>query len=481
MEFPRPVFFKLPEKMDKFVRGLAGKHQVYPSMVTPYVLAILASISQKKFDIVIKSSKEIVLRTSLSFFSIIVAESGVGKTQLFKELIDPLNILIEDKNKKIKEKNESIKIKNKYIDKIYKIKEKDAIKLGIAVEDAVDILAEVENSKDDLLPMEVIYTTNSTPQGILKALMTQKGNRFSILDSEGSMVNFLCQRSTITSQINQAFDYEPVAATRATKDINEPIEGIITMLLCMQPVKFEKFKWKNYLWEEGVLPRILPFFGDKLLLTWLTANIVLDESDIKYYKDKLAYIHNYNWNIDENGKLISHDLSLDNEALEKFHKYENELKSFPSTYSKIDAWLRKAPIILLHIAGLFHIYETDGDPVALPISADCIKFAGELIMELIPNVEFVREFVAPTPNEKTLKQVIRWLRRRYGSEKFKLREIYNITGLTEDEVYPVIWQLLDEGVLVEIPDERHARTGRNPSSFFCINMPLLMIKYPPER
>ena len=476
--FPR-VRIDLPEHSDGLLRLIADEMEVTVEMAAPIFLAILASIAQGKFDVGFTDNEEYGYTTSTSLFTTLIAESGTGKGPVFRKLLDPLDALIGKYNSRMKNENLRISEENRIHELKKKRIQKQAVCETIDHEKAVEEICSLEEKIKTVSPLLALYMSNGTEAGIRKALATQEGHRISILDSEGSSSKLLVQDTRLPSLLNQAYDHEPISVARAGEPLGEQLKGYLSLAMCMQPTKLHSMAHKNNLWEEGVFPRMLPFFYQRYRFR-LSLRDRRSNSSQEYerYASRLALLFNYPWKRDGTGAIIPYQLELDEHATNSWKHYADIFDRMTNSHPEITPWLRKARTMILKIAALLHLYELDGDPVGSCINQVYVEAAGELLLSLVPSVEYIREVVAPTPDEDTLRKVIKWLYGRWGAEEFQLRELYRSTGLKKGPVRPVIGQLLADGVLIPWEDRRVPRPGRLPSAGFRLDWDRLTRLYP---
>ncbi len=478
MKIPRMYTIRLPEKMKILVDGIATKENVNQQMVIPFFLAALASLAQAKFDVCIGDDKKI----PLGFYALLVAKSATGKTPILEKFTNPIYELIEENNAKIRDINNKNEINNRIIDNKIKKIMKEGVKENWEMDDITKRIMELEKEKIQNLSPADIYTTNGTAEGLAKALNEQEGHRFSILDSEGSSVRLLKINPLLVSQLNDAYDNTAFSATRAKNDIKKTVKGVASVVLGMQPEKFKSLWGKNNFWEEGLIPRMLPFFGIHIEPIIPVREIINVQEAYEYYKEKAKYLFNYPWKKNEVGVLEAHTLTLGSDALRKYEKYKKILA--PSLLEEddlIEPWRIKAIQKIIRIAALFHLYEVDGDPVTTQISPSHIELAGELLCDLIPNVEYIRELVAPTDFEKTFEHLIPWLHKGFGQMVFTVREISRSTNMKSGPLLSALGRLLKEGVLDEYEEPRRSSVGCPPKGGFILNWGRLMELYPPKK
>lgn len=477
MEIPRIYTIRLPEKMKELVDGIATKEKVNQQMVIPFFLATLASLGQAKFEVSIGDGKKI----PLGFYALLVAESATGKTPILEKFTEPLDALIENNNVKIREINDKIDVENKIIDLNIKKIMKEGIKCDWDREELANEIMKLEKKKAPKLSPADIYNTNTTGAGLARALREQEGHRFGILDSEGSSLLHACRDRLLISQLNYAYDNSAFSAARAKNDIKQPVKGVASLVIGMQPEKFKSLWGKEYFWHEGLMPRMLPFFGEYLPVIFSRREINNFEEVYKYYKEKVKYLFHYPWKMNDVGGLEAHALTLHPDAVHMYEKYKNILApSIGGEDFLVRQWRVKAIQKILRIAALFHLYEVDGDPVTTPISPNHIELAGELLCDLIPNVEYMRELVAPIEYEKIFQHVISWLHKRFGQSVFTVRDISRSTNMKSGPLLKVLGRLLREGVLDEYEEPRRSSVGRVPEGGFILNWGRLMKIYPPN-
>ena len=290
---------------------------------------------------------------------------------------------------------------------------------------------------------------------------------------------------TLPSRLNQAVDNEKFSAKRDRGGNSRPIKGIMTLLMCMQPAKYKTLFGKNDLWYEGLIPRALPFSGEveeHLLLTDDDRRRK-DEKDLtfQHYKERLGFLFHYRWNAWENEEPVPHILRMSEEAIEMFKEFERRLspKSSSREDCMIQEWKSKASTTIIRLAAIFHLYTSVGDPVETPITGESIEIAGDFIVSLIPNVEAVRQAVAPTAMENVTKRVINWLLNDLRQGEVSLRELTRAINRSKEYIWPTLMKLMDEGVLEAIQNQ-HNSPGRPRSPRFLINWPRLVQLYVPR-
>lgn len=476
--FPR-VRIDLPEHSDGLLRFIADEIEVTVEMDTPIFLAILASISQGKFDVGFTDNEGYGYTTSTSLFTTLIAESGTGKGPVFRKLLDPLDALIEKYNSKMKKENIRISEENRIHELKKKRIQKQVVRETIDHEKAVEEICSLEIKS--ISPLLALYMSNGTEAGIRKALATQEGHRISILDSEGSSSKLLVQDTRLPSLLNQAYDHEPISVARAGEPLGEQLKGYVSFALCMQPEKLRKMAHKNNLWDEGLFPRMLPFFYQRYRFHISRRDRGSNSlKEYERYATRLAFLLNYPWKRDDTGAIVPYPLKLDDHAINSWKHYAAIFDRMTNSYPEITPWLMKAKTMILKIAALFHLYELDCDPAESGINQVYVEAAGELLRSLVPSVEYIREIIAPTPHEATLRRVIKWLHGLWGAEDFQLRELYRSTGLKEGAIKPVIRQLCDDGILIPWEDRHAPGPGRLPSAGFRVDCDLLDRLYPED-
>lgn len=111
-----------------------------------------------------------------------------------------------------------------------------------------------------------------------------------------------------------------------------------------------------------------------------------------------------------------------------------------------------------------------------PITAESVKLAGEFIESLIPNVEDLRLWVAPTAMEDVTMRVTCWLLNDLRRGAVSLRELTRAINRSKEYIWPTLIKLMDEGVLEEVQTQ-HNSPGRPHGPRFLINWPRLIELY----
>lgn len=473
MRFPYRGISRLPAQMDDLVWSISCEMNTNDQMVVPMLLSILASILQAKFEVHFRDSEGRKYEIPLALFTLLVAESGAGKSPIFKKLISPLDELIEENNRLREEENFERRNFNEGLGLVKKMVKKEITKYKMSMEKIGEILNHIEKKKIGLVRPADIYTTNCTSAGITRALAEQEGHRISLLDPEGSSILMLKKDETLSSRLNQAFDHEKFSAQRASGDYSRPIKGIMSLLMCIQPAKYETIFGRNDLWYQGLIPRVLPFSGEvkEHLLLLDDDRRRKDEKNLtfQYYKERLNFLFHYPWNAWVNEEPVPHILKMSEDAIEMFKEFEWRFSPQSSSRSEclIQEWKSKEATTIIRLAAIFHLYTIVGDPVETPITEESVEIAGKLIESLIPNVEDVRSTVAPTAMEDVTRRVIHWLLNNLPDE-VSLRDLSRAINTSNQLILPTILKFRREGVLREIRTE-HTSPGRPRSPRFTVN------------
>lgn len=465
---------RLPAQMDDLVWVISSEMKTNDQMIVPVLLTILASIVQAKFEVHFRDYEDREYEIPLALYTLLVAESGAGKSRIFKTLISPLDELIKESNRIREEENFKRRNFNESVELMKKRVKKEITKYKVSIEEMGEILNKLEKNKKVLVRPADIYTTNCTSAGITRALAEQEGQRISILDPEGSSILMLKKDETLPSRLNHAFDQEKFSAQRATGQYSRPTSGIMSLLICTQPSKYATLFGRNDLWNEGLLPRFLPFSGERNKRSLLQKDGTRGTNERKqafeFYKERIKFLFNYRWRVSGNGETTPHILRMSEEAIETFKEYEWRLS--PQLLRReeglIQAWKSKAATTIIRLAAIFHLYTNLGDPVETPITAESVKIAGELIVSLIPNVEDVRYTIAPTPMEDVTKRVIHWLLNDLRDGEVSIRDLTRAINTSKQLIFPTILKFQREGVLKEILTE-HNSPGRPRSPRFTVN------------
>lgn len=482
MEISYDGIIRFPAQMENLVWGISSEMKTNNQMVIPIVLTALASIVQGKFEVHFQGDYGHEYKIPLSLYAVLVAKSGSGKSAIFRKLVAPLDELIAEDKRMREEENNNRKIFNEALELQRKDVKKMIRKYHIPIEEAYEILKKIDQRKLDPIKSAEIYTTNCSASGIARALAEQEGHRISVLDPEGSSILKLAEDRYLISQLNHAFDNEKFSAKRGRGENIEQVRGVMSFLSCMQPAKYENLIGKKDIWDEGLLPRMLPFWGvsNRFVLQLKGETEIIHENNLayRYYIERVEYLFRYACTMTEDGYFVPHTLHLSEGAIKSFKKFERRITplSIDRDDDMIAPWRIKATTTIIRIAAIFHLYEAVGDPVETPITGEEVEMAGEFIMALIYHVEAIRRAVAPTEDEKITGRVIRLLLNDLRIYEISLRELTRAINVSKQCILPTLLKLLDEGVLEEVRTQ-HKSPGRPQSPRFLINWPRLKELY----
>lgn len=465
-----------PKIMD-LVYSITNTCQSRQKIAFMALMAVLSTLSQGKFDVLVDDKRGHCYKVPLTFMGILVAESGEGKGPVFQKLLAPLDELVETYNVNLVRKNQEAVQYNKLIKIKIKAIEKELTKNSCDIDSAQSRIMELSKQFKQLTQPMIAYFTNGTEAGIRKAIGSQIGKRLSVIDVEGSLSKLLISDNKLISLLNQGYSVKPIQAARSSDKNIMPIKGTISTILCMQSDKFEQFYGRYNIWGEGFLPRVLPLYiGQERELSMCFHS---DQYIYNEYKSKVEYLFKYTCDISESGYFIPKTLKIDDDAFKELWNFsDNNFRN--DDYIFIKQWIDKAKTLMCKLAALFHIYEVDGDPSSTIISRKCIYSSLDILKYVLPYVRDIRSHVSPTANEITLKKIIHWLYSRYGTQEFTLRELYHSAGLKEGLVRPCISLLLEQRVLIERFPSTYSpsRSGRPPSRCFYLDWHELTRRYP---
>ena len=469
---------RLPQHTDAIIRGVCNEVGVNLEMGISPFLGIMSTLCQAKFEVQCEVRNGLSYHVPLSSFSFLIADSGSGKGPVFKKFLTPLDELIVAKNLEVKADRDRVSIHNDIIDAKSKALKKEALKAKSC--DLAELQRElVELSRERMtMPSYVdMYTNNGTEAGLRKLIANQEGNRAAILDSEGSSLKMLISDPKLPSMLNQAYDRETISAARKDSPDNPPLKGSVSMAVAMQPTKLSDLDGQNHIWDEGLLPRVLPFFPHRL--NFAPQPEPMEAQVLSRYKEKLEQLFLYAWKRDNKGLCVPHTLRLSEEAIVSWVNERQRLERLANTeLSDIKSWVMKAPMTILRVAAILHLYECEGDPLDSEITHELIGYAAEMIDYVIPTVCKLREKVAPAPEEIATKKVINWLYFGKHAIEFDFRDIYRGAGLKTELVIPVVKTLVAQNVLTQDMIQRLRRVGRPGSERFTLNVDALNQLYP---
>ncbi len=462
----------LPGVYGEYAKALSENFQTPPALAVSMVLSTLSTALAGKFDIRPYADDSWI--EPLMVWTLAIAETGEGKSQVLSRCIKPL-----DHWQTLRKKAEKSAIEQN--NKKRWILEKRAEKLAKEAVNEEDEQARDEKEKQSVkltesMPDErfetKLYTNEATPESA-QDMLAKHGGKMAFLNDEGGLLQVMAGvysgGNVITDVFLKGYNGMSVKVNRRCREVDIP-QANITIGIAIQPGilgKFPKAVWQKFC-DSGLFGRFFVFYPVSTIGkrdVWKHSNIP-DDLQQRYERAVMSLL-----DIEpEHGGTLS--LTLDEAAREAWLWFSEKLEQGQANggeYEEIKDWAAKMPGGVLRLAGLFHVADLGTLATDMPVNRDTMLKAVDLMLLLI---EHIRAFLGLSGHDKPIedaKAVWAWIEKEKLTD-FKGSKAHNKfnTRFPRVEQLEEALDVLKGRELIHGPYEKSNGKGR-PSKFYRVN------------
>lgn len=465
-------------RLGKFTYALHAQFQTDMGLICATILGMCASIAQCKFSVKIEDGQNTANSyiQPLSLFTLAFAESSERKSPLFEKVKKPIDELVSEHNRVMQDKR--IRQKAEYDTRKIEIK---AVRKQIIAQPAGSPkrtkleahLVELEKQNVHALEGELrLFLQDTTGSAAADFMKQQITHSMTIADAEGGSLDKILQDRQLLKLLLSAYSAEYVSFERSTKPSIVIEKPHATLCVLTQPAVLQRLAKKTETWEEGLIPRSLIFLAQSFAGTRTPMGISIPSEIEEWWQERLASLFHYPFKKNDQGENELHVLQFSPEAAHAWMFYASQFEQMQAPFNpnaKIKNWLGKMSGVMARVAALYHLFECDGDPVATPISVDCMNTAYNLIYALIPHMLEVHRAYYPDDVEIAYKKIVNWLRGEMGTVQFfSLRDIHRNLSIKKPTSSLACQALVQHQVLTLMLTQE-SKPGRNGSPAFQVN------------
>lgn len=459
----------LPPVLGEFVQNISEVLSVPVTMPVMGALGIVSAALAKKFVVCPKPD----WKEPINIYCQVAMLPASNKSQTLKYLKSPVDEW-EDREAirlapQIEAAQTDIKLLNAEIGKQYKILKKAGAKqadIDTAKEKVVDLEKQLQEKKNSMPVVPVIYTTDATPEAIAD-LVNEQGNRLAIISDEGGITEVLSglynSGNANIDIILKGIDGGSTRIKRANKDYR--LNPYLTVLLLIQPQILANMADKRAFTGNGALERYLYALPSGNVGYRTFADRKIDAQAETGYNHLIF-------------NLLSipvpdtpHILQLEEPAKVIFHSFRQEVERELRTDGKLyicRGWGGKLAGYTLRLAGLMHVAEHDSIN-HLVIQRGTIEMAITIARLLMEHAVAAYNMMGADIETNDAKELLEWLKTK-KTDRLTKSEIINAMRNRQmgkkDRLGKALGVLTDRNIL-SVP---HAdKTTRKPTDVYFIN------------
>lgn len=463
----------LPGVYGEFAHALSLNFQTPSALAVGMVTSILSTALAGKF--VVKPYGDDSWIEPLMVWTLGIAETGEGKSQILSRCIKPLDQWEKLRRKEEKEALHKNNTKRRVLEKQAEKLELDAHKTEDEQEQAelIDKAAKIRATLPEQRFETKLYTNEATPESA-QDLLAEQGGKMAFINDEGGLLQVMAGvysgGNVITDVFLKGYNGMSVKVNRRCREV-DVAEACITIGLSIQPgiiAKYPKAVREKFS-DSGLFGRFFVFYPVSTLgkRDVRKRSQVPEELQRKYEESVMRLLE---IQPEHSGKA---SLTLDAEALELWESFSELIERGQGKggeYEGINKWSAKFRGGALRLAGLFHVAEHESRATETRIGKDCMAMAVHLLLLLI---DHTRAFVGLGANDKAIedaKAVWGWIVQEQ-IEDFKGSKAHNkFNGrFGRVEELEAALDVLKGRELIHGPYERKTEGGGRPSKWYRVN------------
>ncbi len=403
-----------PGVYGEYAKALSENFQTPSALAASMVLSILSTALAGKFEI--RPYPDDSWIEPLMTWTLAIAETGEGKSQVLSRCIKPLDhwqILRRKAEKEAIEQNNTKRwILVKRAEKLAKeaVNEEDEQARNDKEKQSAKLKESMPNERFETK----LYTNEATPESA-QDMLAKHGGKMAFLNDEGGLLQVMAGvysgGNVITDVFLKGYNGMSVKVNRRCREVDIP-QANITIGLAIQPGilnKYPKAVWQKFC-DSGLFGRFFVFYPVSTIgkRDVRKHSKIPDELQQRYERAVMSLL-----DIEpENGGTLS--LTLGEEAREAWLWFSDKLEKGQANggeYEEIKDWAAKMRGGVLRLAGLFHVAELERFATDMTVSKDNMVKALDLMLLLI---DHTRAFLGLSGHDKPIedaKAVWAWIER----------------------------------------------------------------------
>ena len=466
----------LPKWLRDMVKGVAVTTQVPVEAVGSIGLAVVALTGAGRVMVEILPD----WREPLCLFVAVALPSACRKSSVFSMLKEPLDNWEKAEFKRLAPEIALAKTDKDILElRLHNLKKKAGNRDHKAEEEARSLSVELSKRNDPITPR--LYTSDVTPESIVRQLTEQNGRLGNLSAEGGELIATLSGRYSNKGQMNievflkghagDSIRVDRADRTRAPITINHPA---LTIALCLQPSVLEGIFQRKEFEDRGLLARFM-FVLPKNPMGGRDVDALSISVQVKTEYEK------YIMNLLNQPRIMEMNnqperLTLKPEALELLKEFMRDLepKLGPGgQYEHMSAWAGKLAGLIARLAGVLHLASNPENPAPWlePISAATMIGALALGSFYRKQAERVYGIFGGTPESRMALRILNWLKRTQ-TKKFKQRNLYRELGVKSMDIQEALRLLEDTNyirLMVTKSIGQEGKFGRKPSPIWEVN------------
>lgn len=367
----KPAVFPLhtlPPVVDRFVSALAESTQTPIEMGAILSLGVLAAMSQDKYVLVVNSDWS----EPLSLFCLAIAPPAERKSAVISALTQPLRSYEKTKNEQMEEAYSINEAKRKVLEqRLQKLQRTSAsAETEEELDEYINEIADIQSkiNKLQMIPYRLLVD-DTTPEKLTQ-IMFEQGGSITVCSAEGGLIDTLNGRYDRTSGMEiylKGHAGDPVVVDRVTRETNRIESPHLSIVMAMQPTVLSALMNNRIYRGKGLCARFLYTICSSYVGRRSVSPETIPDNVRSDYQELCIRLL---------ASQFRGGFKLSEEAEDVRKEYQAVVEQkLVGDWSELSDWAGKLMGTMLRIAALIHVAESQGDPTALPVSADCISRA----------------------------------------------------------------------------------------------------------
>jgi replicative DNA helicase len=474
--FPVRVF---PDWLRAFVQAESLATQTPLDLPGMLALSVLATVGAGRIRVRLKDGHE----EPLNVFTATVLPPGSRKSQVFRDVTEPLEAFEAEEAELLRETVASQMQNRRLLEARLKVAESRVAKAR--PDRRAQLLEEAQAARRELAshPLPTIprlIADDCSPER-LSTLMRDHDGRMAVLSPEGDVFDLMAGRYSANGAPNLGVYLKGHAGDALRVDrIGRGPEFVrspaLTLGLAIQPEVLSGLMGRPGFRGRGLLGRILFSLPRNTLGSRDVDAPSVPEAVRDAYSVRIRRILRFPRGTDAEGAPAPHILRLTAEALETYRRFERELEPRLGDFgdlSHLTDWAGKVAGAVGRIAGLLHVADhvESYAPWETPISQDCAERAIRVGEYLIPHALAAFGKMGADPELEGAKYLLGWIQRT-GTRDFTKREAFQGTKgrfKRVRDLEPALAILEEHHYIRSRPRPERGGPGRPPSPTLEVN------------
>ena len=405
----------LPCVFGEYAQALSENFQTPPALAVSMIVSVLSTALAGKFDI--RPYPDTSWVEPLMTWTLAIAETGEGKSQILGRIIKPVDHWVDLRKKAEKEALHTNNSKRFILEKRAERLEKDAANEEdeLKREEITDKAAKIRATLPDERFETKLYTNEATPESA-QDMLARHGGKMAFINDEGGLLQVMAGvysgGNVITDVFLKGYNGMSVKVNRRCREVDIP-QANITIGIAIQPgilAKYPKAVWQKFC-DNGLFGRFFVFYPMSTVGKRDVRNRsrIPEELQQRYERAVMSLL-----DIEpENGGTMN--IILGEEALEAWHWFSEKIEKGQAKggeYESIKDWAAKMRGGVLRLCGLFHVATVESLAADIPVSKDTMVMAINLMLLI---VDHTRAFIGLSGTDKVIedaKAVWNWIEQK---------------------------------------------------------------------